>query len=201
MNLKTDSQQPITGNRQPKMAYKNKIIQNPKTGLDIRFIQTGRETKGLLLEMEAVYHARSVEPALHYHPAQEEDFVVLSGELTVRINNETKILKAGDKLLVPRGTKHAMWNNSDIKTMVNWKVFPARNTEKFLETASGLARDGKLNEKGMPHILQVALMAIRFSRTFRLVKPPFIVQKIVFTILSPVAWLSGYRATYRKYID
>jgi|SRR5688572_23776819 quercetin dioxygenase-like cupin family protein len=183
------------------MAYKNKIIQNPKTGLDIRFLKTGNETNGLLLEMEAVYHARSQEPVLHYHPAQEEDFTILSGELTVRIHNEMRILRAGDKLHVPRGIKHAMWNNSDGKTRVNWKVSPAKNTEWFLETASGLARDGKLNEKGMPHILQVALMANRFSGIFRLVKPPFVIQKIVFTVLSPIAWISGYRATYKKYID
>jgi hypothetical protein len=46
-----------------------------------------------------------------------------------------------------------MWNNSDGKTIVNWKVQPARNTENLLEMASGLANDGKTNANGLPNIL------------------------------------------------
>jgi hypothetical protein len=65
----------------------------------------------------------------------------------------------------------------------------------------GIAADGKLNKKGMPPILQVALMAKKFSAEFRLVKPPYVVQKILFGMLSPFARILGYRAIYKKYLD
>ncbi len=183
------------------MAYKNKTISNPKTRHDIRFLQTAKDTGGKLLEMEATYHDHSKEPAAHYHPCQAEDFTVLSGELTVRIDGQLKVLKQGDTLHIPANKVHSMWNNSDEKTTVNWKVMPAMNTEYLLETANGLASDGKTNDNGMPNILQVALMANKYTDVFRLAKPPFVVQKILFIALTPLAYLAGYKPTYKQYLD
>jgi hypothetical protein len=94
-----------------------------------------------------------------------------------------------------------MWNDSDGETVMNWKVRPALQTEYFLETVVGLAADGKTNKAGMPGLLQVALMANQFSREFRLIKPPLLIQKIIFAILSPIASLAGFKPTYKKYID
>jgi len=183
------------------MAYRNKYISNPYTGQDIKFIQTAKDTGGDLLEMETTYQAKSMEPVPHYHPLQAEDFTVSSGELTVRINGELRQMKAGDRLHIPANTVHAMWNNSAGVTVVNWKVQPALQTEYLLETGMGLARDGKTNNKGMPGILQVALMAHKFSGEFRLAKPPYLVQKILFILLTPFSYLFGYRSTYKKYLD
>lgn len=183
------------------MAIKNKIICNPKANQDIKFLQTGRETGGQLLEMESTYNSHSKEPAPHYHPYQVEDFIVLSGELTVRINGQLRILKPGNTLHIPKNTVHSMWNNTDSVTVVNWKVQPAMDTENFFETATGLAIDGKTDDNGMPDILQIALMANKYAGVFRLSKPPFAVQRILFMILTPVAYLFGYRPTYAKYLD
>lgn len=52
------------------MAYQNKIIRNPRTRQDIRFLQTAKDTDGKVLEMEANYNSHSKEPAAHYHPYQ-----------------------------------------------------------------------------------------------------------------------------------
>jgi quercetin dioxygenase-like cupin family protein len=183
------------------MAIKGKVISNTKTKQSIKFIHTGKDTNGQLLEMESVYLANSQEPAPHYHPIQEEDFQVLQGELTVTIKDRLMVLKEGDTLHIPPGTSHAMWNNSNLITVINWQVRPALNTEHLLETISGLANDGKTNEQGRPGILQVAATANHFANVFRLSNPPYIVQKVLFSILAPVAYLLGYRATYRKYID
>lgn len=183
------------------MAYKNKTICNPKTRQDIKFLQTGKDTDGKLLEMEATYNEHSKEPTAHYHPYQVEDFTVLLGELTVRIDGQLKVLKQGDKLNIPINKGHSMWNNSDNKTVVNWKVQPAMDTENLLETATGLANDGKTNDDGMPNILQVALMANKYADVFRLSIPPFVAQKILFIILTPFAYMFGHKPTYKKYLD
>ena len=183
------------------MAIKNKIIRNPKTGQDIRFLVTGKESDGQLLEMESTYNSFSKEPAEHYHPFQDEDFTVMEGELTVRIDGQLIILKKGDMLHIPKYTIHAMWNNNNRKTVVNWKVRPALFTDNFLETLTGLASDGKTNEEGMPGLLQVAMIAKKYSDVFRLSKIPFWFQKYVFCALAPVGYMFGYRAVYKKYID
>jgi quercetin dioxygenase-like cupin family protein len=183
------------------MAYPNKVIRNTKTGQDIRFIKTGKETNGELLEMEASFTPHSIEPAAHYHPRQTEDFTVLAGALTVRLNGKVTVLKAGDSLHIPSSAVHAMWNSSNQKTIVNWKVKPALNTDHLLETGVGLANDTDTTEKGMPGVLQMALLAQRFSDVYRLAKPPYVVQRVLFAVLTPFAYLAGYRAEYKKYID
>src|SRR3954471_3774103 len=182
------------------MAYRNKIIHNVKTGQDICFLKTSKDTNGALLEMEAIFGAHSKEPIAHYHPSQEEDFTVLAGELTVRINGQLKVLQAGERLHIAPNDIHAMWNKSEEKTMVNWKVRPAINTEYFIETLAGLAAADKTDKDGKPGMLQVALTAHRFSNVFRMAKPSYIVQKIVFKLLTPFAYLTGYKPVYKQYL-
>ena len=183
------------------MAFRNKQISNPKTGQDIKFLQTAKDTNGSLLEMEATYNSQSKEPAAHYHPFQVEDFTVLSGQLTVRIDRQLKVLKKGDRLHIPINKIHSMWNDTYGKTIVNWKVQPAMYTDNLLETATGLAIDGKTNDDGIPNIFQAALMANKYSDVFRLSKAPFAIQKTLFIILTPFSYLFGYRPTYKKYLD
>ena len=94
-----------------------------------------------------------------------------------------------------------MWNNSNSKTVVNWKVQPAMDTEGLLETVTGLANDGETNDKGVPNLLQAVLMANKYSSVFRLAKPPFYIQKNLFMILVPLTNLLGYKPVYKKYFD
>ena len=183
------------------MAYKNKYLYNPVTGQDFKFLQTSGDTQGKLLEMESTFNSRTIEPPPHYHPEQEEDFTILEGELQVKINGEKRILKKGDLLHIPAGTIHSMWSEYNGKTIVNWVIRPALNSEYFFETAVGLANSGKTNKKGMPGILQGSLMALHFHSVFRLAKPPMVIQKILFSILAPIARMFGYRPVYKEYIN
>ena len=183
------------------MAYKGKIINNKKTGQQVKFIQTADDTGGELLEMESFFQPHSKEPVPHYHPFQEEDFVVLEGEITVRINGKLHTLKQGDTLHVNKNQVHSMWNQSGNTARVNWKVMPASDTEYFLENGIGIANEKKTNDKGMPGLLQVALLANRFSHVYRVAKPPYVVQKILFTTLTPFSYLAGYRPCYKEFVD
>lgn len=183
------------------MAFKNKEIDNPRTGQTIRFVETSKDTNGAWLEMESIYKTDSVRPAAHYHPWQDEDFLVLEGELRVCVDGEERVLKRGDHLHITRGVVHSMWNQSGRRTVVSWRVTPALDTEYLLETTSGLARDGKTNETGQPAFLQSILLLGRFSGVFRISLLPFAVQKILFVILAPLARLMGYRSVYSSYLD
>jgi hypothetical protein len=66
----------------------------------------------------------------------------------------------------------------------------------MIETLFGLAREGHVNSKGMPNLLQLALTAQEFSDVIVLRKPPPSVQRVVFDALGPIARRRGYRATY-----
>lgn len=183
------------------MAYKGKKLINEKTGQSIEFVTTSDDSDGILLEMITTYEPHSQEPLQHYHPQQREYFKVMEGELTVKLKDKIITLKKNDSIDLPENTIHSMWNRSNDKTVVQWKVIPALKTEYFMETTMGLAKDNKTGKSGMPGLLQVAVIASTHAKEFRLAKPSYLIQKILFAVLKPFALLAGKRPYYRQYID
>ena len=183
------------------MAFKNKIITNKKTGLELKFLQTAQDTKGKLLEMMSTYPAHSTMPSLHYHPRQEEWFTVVSGELIIQLGRETIILREGDSIKIPKKMLHSMWNGSEYPTVVNWKVLPALETEFFFETIHGLANDNQSNKNGIPNFFHAVRLALKYKDVFRLASPPWIIQQIFLAIIFPLALIFGSKEDYSKYID
>ena len=176
------------------MAKSGEVLENPKTGQRIIFRRTSEDTSGELLEVESVYTSPSPSrPPAHYHPAQEEIFRVLAGELHVVINGRQRVLKRGETLVIAEGAWHQMWAEK-AGVCVNWQTRPALKTEAFFETVFGLASRGKTDEKGAPHLLQAAVIARAYSDEFRLASPPWIVQRLLLAVLAPVGGLLGYRA-------
>ena len=183
------------------MAYKTKRIHNRLTGQSIEFIKTAKDTHGALLEMISTFRPHSTEPKAHYHPIQEEDFIVLEGELTVRINRKTSVLKAGDKLHLAPEVIHAMWNNSSKPARVNWQVRPALDTEYLLETFTGMANEIAARKRERTSVLLTAQLMHRFSMVYRLAAIPFIFQKVLFVPLSWISLVWGNQVPYHRYID
>lgn len=181
------------------MARPGNVLENPITGQRLLFRKTAKGTGGELLEVESIYtRASPSRPPVHYHPNQEERFEVLSGTLRVLLDGEERTLKVGEILTVPPGTPHEMWNVEEGETRVNWQTRPALKTEEFFETVWGLAKDGKVDEKGVPNLLQVAVIAREYEDEFRLAKPPWPVQKALLAALVPIGRLLGYRASYPR---
>jgi quercetin dioxygenase-like cupin family protein len=175
---------------------KQQTILNKITGQQLTFIRCEKD----LLEMESSW-SPGKEPPAHYHQYQEEEFRIIKGRLSIRINGQVREYVTGEIIKIPKGTVHAMWNNSGTETVASWKVVPAMETEEVLRTFFGLANDGKTNKDGVPGILQVSLTASKYSREIRLAKPPYGLLKLFFIILSPIALLTGHKATQLKYIS
>jgi hypothetical protein len=66
----------------------------------------------------------------------------------------------------------------------------------MIETVFGLARLGHTNRMGIPHALQLALFALKFSDVIEFRSPPPAVQRTLFRALAPIARWRSYRATY-----
>jgi len=149
--------------------------------------------------MEMVYSPNSSKPTSHYHPNQEEHFEILSGTIFTEIGGQTRSFEAGESFTVPMGTHHWMHNTSPEPGKVIWQVRSALKTETLFETLWGLAIDGKTDDSGVPNLLQIAVIFREYEREFRLSKPPYRLQKILFAILAPIGRLLGYRVKYDKY--
>jgi len=172
------------------------VLENPVSGQRLIFRKTAQDTGGESLEVESVYTKPTPSrPPAHYHPRQEERFEVLAGRLNVLVDGQERTLQESEVLIVPPGGPHEMWA-AEAGTRVNWQTRPALKTEAFFETVWGLAKDGKVNDKGVPNLLRVALIAREYEDEFRLASPPWAVQRALFGLLAPVGRLLGYHVRY-----
>ena len=73
---------------------------------------------------------------------------------------------------------------------------PALKTREFFESFFALARDGNLNDQGMPSLLQLAVMIPEYSQEIRTTSPPWPVQRALAAALAPVARRRGLRGQY-----
>jgi uncharacterized cupin superfamily protein len=104
-------------------------------------LATAASTDGAYVEVEATYPPNSAKPPLHLHPAQEEQFTVVSGSLEVISGEESFTVKAGDAFGVPRGTPHQMWATEDGAVLL-WRTTPALRTDAMFCGLWEVARDG-----------------------------------------------------------
>ena len=76
------------------------------------------------------------------------------------------------------------------------EFFPALKIDSLFETFFVLAREGKLNKSDSPNIFRTALILLHFENEIRLAQPNWMLQKVVFMLLAPIARLMGYTAIY-----
>jgi quercetin dioxygenase-like cupin family protein len=148
-------------------------------------------------EMTALVGARVV--GEHRHPAIVERFTVIEGELTVKRNGQTGILRQTETAVAEAGVWHDWWNAGEHDARVRVEITPGERFLHMIETFFGLARLGHTDRKGMPCLLQLVPIAREFSDVVEFRSPPAAVQRIVFGALAPVAWWRGYRGTYPQF--
>jgi quercetin dioxygenase-like cupin family protein len=132
----------------------------------------------------------------HLHPTLHERFSVREGELTMLRDGQRSVLRAGEQADIEPGVWHDWWNDGDVDAIVRVEITPGERFAHMIETLFGLAREGHVNKRGMPHLLQLALFATEFSDVAVFRKPPPAVQRVLFGALAPIARRRGYRATY-----
>ena len=168
-------------------------------GERLTFTKTTAETGGEYLEIEATYHPQSPQPPAHYHPRQEERFEVLSGTFRLAIDGEEQTYKTGERFTIPAKTPHALQNIGDEEGRLRWQVRPALKTQDFFATLWGLATEGQSGESGTGGLLQLAVILNAYRDEFRTSDPPYILQRLAFSLLAAVGRLRGYRARYDRF--
>jgi hypothetical protein len=119
---------------------------------------------------------------------------VLRGALHFRVGGDARIVREGEMIEIPPDTPHCFWNEGPADARAIQEFRPALKTECFFETYFALARDGKLDAKGMPSLLQLAVIASDFRDVIRPASPPWPLIRMLSWILGPVARARGYRS-------
>jgi quercetin dioxygenase-like cupin family protein len=176
------------------------VHENPVTG-ERGVIRVGTDTTGgELLVVDLYIRPGGAVIGEHLHPAMEERFTMLRGRVGFRIAGREAIAEPGVQLIVSPGTPHDWWNAGPEEALVRIEMRPAARFEAMIRNAFGLAQDGRVNKRGMPNLLQLAVFAREFADVMQLTRPPQIVQKMLFGLLTPLARLLGYQGSYPEYL-
>ena len=98
---------------------------------EFRFLITGEQSGGSYSLMEISSPAGSG-PGPHTHDSAEEHFVVLDGELTFHVGDQTFTAAAGDLVHVPRGVVHA-FTVASVRARTLATYTPAGEEHAFIE--------------------------------------------------------------------
>jgi quercetin dioxygenase-like cupin family protein len=170
-------------------------LENPITGEVLVFHHTAAQTNGESVLVETIVRPEGFVAAAHMHPYQTERFEVVRGLLGLRVGGDELVAKPGDVAVVPAGTPHRFWNAGEEEARFLCEVRPALEFESLIETMFNLAAEGKVNRKGMPNPLRLAVIANAHFNTVRLPFPPAPLQRAALAVGAPLGKLLGYEAT------
>lgn len=180
------------------MPEKGQILNNPANGDSYEFLEIARDTNGAQVTMKAIIKSKGQLVPKHFHVFQDETFEVISGQLKVWVDGQTRTISAGEKVLLPKNVPHNHYNDEDTPVTYIHSVTPALDFELLIENLVGLAADGK-SKNGKYGLVQ-ELVSLKYldSKSY-LADIPVGVQKILMNIIAPIGRIFGYRAVYKKY--
>ena len=173
-------------------------ITNRRTGQVMIFLKTSAETNGELLKIECFSQPTLEREPEHIHPFQQNSFEIISGRCIFRLDGKEQIVGPGQSINIPANVPHHFWNDGKIEAHYIQEFRPAFNIDRFFETFFALARDGKLNKKGIPNLFHTSIIGLAHKDEIRLTKPPWVLQNIFYNILAPFGKLMGYSADYKS---
>jgi mannose-6-phosphate isomerase-like protein (cupin superfamily) len=182
---------------------------NPVSGMKLRMTQLPHETGGRQFIAEYSYGPHGGRDAFppHLHLNTTETFDIISGSGAVMIGKETRKVKAGDSVLLPKNVPHIHpWSDNDGEIVVRQTaVCDPPDVEGMTAalqaaiTIIGLANAGKANKKGLPDLLSLAVLAHGTIPQTYLAGQPKLVQKVLTGGVSVIAKAMGKRFAYPEY--
>ncbi len=183
-------------------SQKTVIISNPVTKEYGAMISLKNENGISINKGLGIIPPDSIGPPKHIHPEYDEIFTVVEGTFLFTINNNTRIVSEGEKIIVARGTAHTFKPAENKICAFLLEANPPGKLNEVIRTIWGLAHDGKTNTRGQPReFLQGIAIGCELEHDTLFVSPPPFIQKTFFKLFRKLAFRKGFRGIYEKYSD
>lgn len=184
------------------MSKAGDVLENPVTGERL-VARIGTEDSGDQVVADLYVKPGGALAAEHVHPVIEESFTIVRGQVGFRLAGRESIAQLNQRLVVPAGVAHDWWNagEEEAHVIAEARGPGAERLEEIIKNLYGLAQDGRTNAKGMPNLLQGAILPREFEDVVYFTKPPRVVQCLLFGPLAAIARAVGYKGSYPKYAD
>lgn len=171
-----------------------RTVRNPMIDDEVTFLRTASETNGAYAFVRVTL-APGGGNDLHFHTTFAEEFEAVEGELTIECAGQTVTLRPGERAVAPIGSRHLFANRSDRPTTFLALIRPAQRFEETIRVVYGLARDGKVNTKGLPknplHLGLIFAMGDTYPASL-----PLWLQRVLF---GPITVLARWRKADRDF--
>ncbi|MCP9756630.1 cupin domain-containing protein [Lacihabitans sp. CCS-44] len=144
------------------------------------------------LDAEKVFLKMSLEPYAegppeHIHQNFDEFFAVEKGTLSLLINGQKRTLKAGESILIPKGTPHKPFNETDQVVILNdcTDIHPTMPSHFAYGLSQLYPVMDKHGAKSPKVLLKLAVLGFKCDTWMQ--NPPIFVQKTIRWLLSPSA--------------
>ena len=177
------------------------VFENPVTGERVVVLTDARTHPEQVLVSHLFIRPGGRVAAAHVHPTVDERFLVLSGQVGFLIGGRKRTLGPGEGASVPARVVHDWWQVGDDEAEVLVEVVPGVRFAEMVGSMFGLARDGKVNKKGLPDPLQLAVMGHEYGDVIQFTKPPPIVQKLTIPPMAALGRRRGRKPMYPEYLE
>lgn len=177
------------------------VFENPSTRETGTILVGGADTGGRYLQSETRVRPGGAVSVEHLHPGLSERFEVVEGTLTFRIDGRERQLTAGERVVIEPGQVHHYRNASQEDCVFRCEVWPAARFEAMIVTLFCLAEEGLTNDRGVPSILQMAVILHEFDDTMRVAGPPRWLQRLVLPPLAALGRARRLRPTYPRHAE
>jgi hypothetical protein len=184
-------------------------FENPVQGQRFRLITLPSATGGRGFTLEYQYRPYTGETAVpaHFHPTATETFEVLAGHARYRLGTAKGTLGPSERIVMASGIPHVHpWSVSGetLHVRQTTEVSPPDPAGLWaslqaLVTLFGLAAAGKVNRRGLPNPLQLAVAIRSTMPATYLAGLPRVAQHLLFGSLAQVGRAVGYKTAYPQY--
>jgi quercetin dioxygenase-like cupin family protein len=168
------------------------------SGDSLELLETSAMTGGARILARIIFAAHGDLAPAHIHLLQDETYEVLSGRLAYALGESRRIAKPGETVTLPRGVAHQHYADGPEDAVVIMTMTPGLDFDYLLENFFGRGSEGK-QLKGHAHNIQGLVWRRKLKSHFTLPGIPVWVQDTTAWIITPFAYLFGYRAVYQRF--
>ena len=156
------------------------------------FLQEVKKIENDWVHLKVSMSPRAAGPPEHIHENFDEYFVVEKGTASILINGKKRTLKAGEHLVIPKGTPHKPFNETDEIVVLNdstnlHPTMPCQFAYHLIKLYPTIDKYGT----DSPKVL-MQLAALGNQTDTWVVQAPILAQKAIRWLLRPTARLLGY---------
>ncbi|MEY2546264.1 MAG: hypothetical protein QOG48_1381 [Verrucomicrobiota bacterium] len=178
------------------MPIVNRILSLPK-GDSMEILENASMTGGARTRIRLVFKPGGSRVPPHRHLLQDETYEVLSGTVTYMLDRKIHQAPAGTTFTLPKGVLHEHYTVGPEDAVSIQTMTPALDFDVIVENLFGLGSEGR-GVNAIDALMQGLVWIRKMQGPFYLGLPIWF-QRALATVMTPIAYLFGYRAVYKRF--